>query len=228
MKVNYGGIVPLSTVDWPRRAAMVIFLRGCPLRCPYCQNSKLQTGENFVEFSQIADKIKRTKNLDCVTNQITLKEAFCIATTKTLISAIVISGGEPLMQPEQIKMIAALSKSLGFDVGLETSGYYPDRLSDLLVKKLVDKVFIDIKAPLTEPEYEIATGQKNVSSRVLESLKICMKLGVPLTARTTIFSESQFPSGGSQITKVLSNLKAEFPENRLDVKVLQRGINRMG
>jgi pyruvate formate lyase activating enzyme len=226
MKVNYGGIVPLSTVDWPGRSSMVIFLRGCPLRCPYCQNSMLQKGETFVEFSQIADKIKKTKNLDYVKNQITLKEAFRIVTTKPFISAIVFSGGEPLMQPEQIKKIAALAKGLGLDVGLETSGYYPDHLYEILEKKLVDKVFLDIKAPLKEPEYEIATGRKDVSFRVLESLKICMKLGVPLTARTTIFSEMQFPSGGSQITRVLYNLKAEFPENHLEVKVLQKGINR--
>jgi pyruvate formate lyase activating enzyme len=223
MKVNFGGIVPLSTVDWPGRSSMAIFLRGCPLRCPYCQNSGLQLGENFVDFSHIANEIKKTKNIDCASDQITLIEAFDIVMAKPFISAIVISGGEPLMQPEQVKMIANLAKGLELDVGLETSGYYPDNLSELLKKKLIDKVFLDIKAPLKEPEYEIATGRKDVSHRVLESLRICMKAGIPTTARNTIFI-GQFQSAGMEITKTLSNLRAEFPENRLEVKFLQKGI----
>ncbi len=51
LKVNFGGIVPLSTVDWLGRAALVVFLRGCPLRCPHCHNQKLQTGESIVASS---------------------------------------------------------------------------------------------------------------------------------------------------------------------------------
>ena len=32
------GLVPLSTVDWPGKLAAAVFLQGCPLACPYCQN----------------------------------------------------------------------------------------------------------------------------------------------------------------------------------------------
>ncbi len=226
MLVNFGGIVPLSTVDWPGRAAMVVFLRGCPLRCPHCQNKVLQTGENFIEIVKIIREIKNLRNVDHVREQITLDEAICIMKTNPFISAVVISGGEPLMQPNQIKIIASISKSLSLDVGLETSGYYPNNLLDILEKKLIDKVFLDIKAPLKEPEYEVATGRKDVSFRVLESLKICMKMKVPLSVRTTFFSESELPSGYYEIKKVLLNLKAEFPENRLESDILQRGIIR--
>jgi pyruvate formate lyase activating enzyme len=226
MKVNLGGIVPLSTVDWPGRAAMVIFLRGCPLRCPYCHNHELQEGESLVEFSQIANEIKKTKSSCSASDQTTLEEAFSIAMTKPFASSIIISGGEPLMQSEQTKAIARLAKGLGLEVGIETSGYYPNQLSELLKKRLVDKVFLDIKAPLEDADYEIATGRKGVTARVLESLRICMKSGIPLSVRNTIFSEMPFLSGGSKIAKILSDLRAEFPENQLEVKVLQRGIHR--
>lgn len=226
MKVNLGGIVPLSTVDWPGRAAMVIFLRGCPLRCPYCHNRELQEGVAFVEFEQVARQIKKMKNVDCASNQATLEEAFSIAMTKPFASSIIISGGEPLMQQEQVKAIARLAKGLGMEVGLETSGCYPDHLSELLKKKLVDKVFLDIKAPLDDSDYEKATGRKGVACLVTESLGICMKSGIPLSVRNTIFSEMPFSSSGKKITKTLSDLKAEFPENQLEVKVLQKGICR--
>ena len=219
--------MPLSTVDWPGRAAMVVFLRGCPLRCPFCQNSSLQQGENFVEFSYIANKIKRIVNPDLGMDQLTLTDAVNLVMAKPLLSALVVSGGEPLMQPEPVKMIANLAKGLGLDMGIETSGYYPDRLSALLRMNLLDKVFLDIKAPLKEPEYEIATGKKDVSNRVLESLRVCMKKGVHLTVRNTIFDEMSFPSGGLEITRTLSELNAEFPNNCLEVKVLQKGIKRI-
>jgi len=49
--------VPLSTVDWPGKAAMVVFLRGCPLRCPHCHNRSLQLGESSVAFHTIASRI---------------------------------------------------------------------------------------------------------------------------------------------------------------------------
>jgi len=222
LKVNLGGIVPLSTVDWLGRAAMVVFLRGCPLRCPYCHNSSLQQGENFVDFSYIANEMKKSRNIDCASDQITLKEAFDIVMTKPFISAIIISGGEPLMQPKQVRMIANFAKGLGLEVGLETSGYYPDHLLDLLKNRVIDKAFLDIKAPLKEPEYEIATGRKDVSHRVLDSLRVCMKAGVPTAIRNTIFI-GQFSSCGLEIMKTISKLKAEYPENRLEERSLQKG-----
>ena len=35
------GLVPLSAVDWPGRLVATVFCQGCPLRCPYCQNSSI-------------------------------------------------------------------------------------------------------------------------------------------------------------------------------------------
>ena len=86
-------------------------------------------------------------------------------------------------------------------------------------------MFLDIKAPLKEPEYEIATGKKDVSNRVMESLRVCNKEGVPLTVRNTIFDF--VPSRGMEITRIMSELKAEFPNNRMEVKVMQKGIKRI-
>ena len=41
-----GGIQPFTTIDYPNKLAAVFFSKGCPLRCPYCQNPSLQQVSN--------------------------------------------------------------------------------------------------------------------------------------------------------------------------------------
>jgi len=104
--VNFGGIVPLSTVDWLGKAALVVFLRGCPLRCPHCHNHALQTGESEIEFHALASRIVcRTKGLHTPAiklranlHQISLEDASNRASSRPFVEAFVLSGGEPLQQ----------------------------------------------------------------------------------------------------------------------------------
>ena len=166
MKVNLGGIVPLSTLDWTGVAAAVIFMRSCPLRCPHCHNWQLQSGESFEDLAEITKKIDGAR---------------------PFISAVILSGGEPLVQLRAARAIAEHAKEAGLKVGIETSGRYPDRLAALLDEGLVDMVFLDVKEVLTDPEYAAATGRKDVAPRVMESLEVCLAAGVPTEVRTTVF-----------------------------------------
>ncbi|MDM7912881.1 MAG: anaerobic ribonucleoside-triphosphate reductase activating protein [Methanotrichaceae archaeon] len=210
MKVNLGGIVHLSTVDWPGKACMVVFLRGCPLRCPHCQNRDLWEGTSPVDLSLIRNEMVKAK---------------------PFISAFVLSGGDPLMQPEPALALLESAKSLGLSAGLETSGCYPDRLFELLKKNVVDRVFLDIKTALKEPEYARATGmldtgRRDVAHRVSESLRICMSFGVPLEIRTAVFPEMPSFTELREIAETLNVLKDEFPDNQLDAVVIQQGRPR--
>ncbi len=226
MKANLGGIVYLSTVDWPGKACMVVFLRGCPLRCPHCQNRDLWEGENLVDLSQIRNEMKKAMAFGCASDQITLDESIRRMKAKPFVSAFVLSGGDPLMQPEQSTALLRTAKSMGLCTGLETSGYYPDRLSLLLNKNVIDKVFLDIKAALKDSEYARAAGKRDVAERVSESLRICMSLGVPLEVRATIFPEMPSFTELGEIAETLSMLKDEFPGHRLDAVVIQQGRPR--
>ena len=255
MKVNFGGIIPLSTVDWPGRAAMVVFLRGCPLRCPHCHNCLLQTGESLVALHEIASRIvsevkgfqgsSRARadaaisahpgRLPLVaqarsspTRQIELDEASQRASGKPFVDALVLSGGEPLLQPEASRRLFRLAKSLHLSTGLETSGCFPDRLDVILATGLVDRVFLDIKADLQEPDYEMAVGRESIGTLVRRSLEVGLKSAVALEVRSTVFPEMPSLSQLERIAGTLLQLKAVYPNNRLERMTLQQGRSRDG
>jgi len=41
MDLRVGGLVPLSTTDYPDHLSAVVFCQGCPWRCAYCHNPHL-------------------------------------------------------------------------------------------------------------------------------------------------------------------------------------------
>jgi len=257
MQINFGGIIPLSTVDWPGKAAMVVFLRGCPLRCPHCHNSSLQSGQCLMSYHDIASRIvseikgfrisarakagsKAPKTSDATgpnppqscsgrtarlssTQQTDLEEASERASIKPFVDALVLSGGEPTLQPEVCTRIFRLAKSLHLATGLETSGCNPDFLETMLEKGMVDRVFLDIKSAFDESKYETATGRKNVSRLVNRSLIACLKSGVPIEVRCTVFPEMPTTADLENIARTLSSSKKEYPSSRLESMTLQQG-----
>ena len=94
------------------------------LRCIYCQNHKLIDGVRRVDIETIEKEIVESE---------------------MFISAVVLSGGEPTAQPEALIGLTKFIKSRGLLVGIQTNGYYPNILRELARKKLVDKIFLDVK-----------------------------------------------------------------------------------
>jgi len=177
---------------------MVVFFRKCPLRCPFCQNYKLLDEDNLVDIKEIESKIEKAKDF---------------------VNAVVFSGGEPTMQFEQIKSLADFAKRCKLFVGIETNGCYPERLRELIEKNLVDKVFLDVKAPLSDPDLYSkvigADGAKTVSL-VRKSLDICKDR---LEVRTTVFKGLIFEK---------EHIKAIAEEIPDVTYVIQQGIPEQG
>ncbi len=161
--VKPAGLVPFTTIDFPNRLAAVIFFQGCPLRCPFCHNPNLQPYEGVGEsmsFEEImAFLSQRRKRLD----------------------GVVLSGGEPLMQPD-IVSVARTLKDMGFQVAVHTSGAYPDRLKDLL--PLLDWVGFDVKAPWQK--YPLLCGREGLTASIEKSLDLLIESGVAYEVRTTL------------------------------------------
>lgn len=154
------GLVPFTTIDYPGCLSAVLFLQGCPLKCPFCHNPNLQPFDSAaMSFDEVLEFLKTRRNL---------------------LDAVVLSGGEPLAHSCILELIRAL-KQYGFKIAVHTSGIFPERLKEILPE--LSWVGLDIKAPW--PKYNILTGRKNYAPKVMESLKILTQGSTLFEARTT-------------------------------------------
>ena len=204
--MRIGGFVDMSTVDWYGNVSFVVFFAGCNFRCPYCQNSgllPLDSGEK-VELKAIRERIKL--NMSPVPE----------------LDAVVLTGGEPLLQPEAIMEVAKLVRELGLKLMLDTNGSIPSALGPLLEAGLVGRVALDVKAPLTPEEYRKVAGLGTCCASAIEGIKstlaLCNSHGVEIEARTTIAPTlTDNPDLIRQIAKQI--------RNRCDVYYLQQFDN---
>ncbi len=159
MAMLWGGILDLSTVDFPGKLCSVIFLAGCPFRCPYCQNYRLLRFGVEVSVEEVLKEIRRNY----------------------LIDGVCITGGEPLLQFEELLKLVKGLKDLGLAVKVDTNGYYPERLERLV--EFIDYIALDFK---TVPErYPEVTGKADSGEKVLRSVDVIVKSGVEYEVRTT-------------------------------------------
>ncbi len=101
----------------------------------------------------------------------------------TLLDAVVVSGGEPTLQPDIVGFTAEVH-ALGYLVKLDTNGTHPAVLAALLEAGLLDYVAMDIKAP---PEKYDAVCDVHVDQGAIdESIALLMNGRVDYEFRTTI------------------------------------------
>jgi len=155
-----GGSV-ISSVEFHGNMSLVIFMSKCPLACRYCHNVELL--EDNTEKS--LDEIKQE-----------------IDSSADFLDAIVISGGEPLVQPDAVIDIFTYVKEIGLKTKLDTSGIYPDNLKKIIDLGLVDYISLDVKT--TFSKYRKITGA-NVGFQVKKSMDLINQAGIHLEIRTT-------------------------------------------
>ena len=155
-----GGTV-ISSVEFHGNMSLVIFMSKCPLACRYCHNVELLEDETEWSFEKIRDEIDSSADF---------------------LDAIVISGGEPLVQTDAVIEILTHVKEIGLKTKLDTSGIYPDKLKEILDLNLLDFVSLDVKT--TFSKYRKITGA-NVGFQVKKSMELINEAKVPLEARTT-------------------------------------------
>ena len=152
----------ISSVEFHGNMSLVIFMSKCPLACRYCHNVELLEDNTQKTFEEVKSKIDNAADF---------------------IDAVVISGGEPLMQLDSLIELFTYVKSIGLKTKLDTSGIYPYKIGKLLELKLLDFVSLDVKAPFEK--YRKVTGS-NVGSQVKKSMKLLNSdENVRLEVRTT-------------------------------------------
>jgi len=169
LKFRLMGITDLSTIDWPGKLATIVFFQGCNLRCPWCQNVD-GIDPRGGKDAEVEDAVQHINGL------------------KPIIDSIVLTGGEPLLQPEACLEILKASKELGLNCAIETNATDPQALERLL--PYLDLVAIDVKAPPSDPGlYEKvtgSTGMPGLAQKVKEGLKFAVDSKTEVEARTTV------------------------------------------
>lgn len=168
--MHISGLQKLAMVDFPGKLAATVFTGGCNLRCPFCHNALLVT--------------KLAENPESHTVEEVLS---FLRSRKGFLDGVVLSGGEPLLQEGAAEFLAQV-KALGFSVKLDTNGCFPEALADILDRKLVDYVAMDIKN--CREKYSQTVGIPNFDpSPIDESLRLLAKSGVDYELRTTVVRE---------------------------------------
>ncbi len=178
--LTLGGLVPFSTVDYPGALAAVLFTQFCPLACRYCHNPHLRPrhGTRMLVWQEVLTWLARRRHL---------------------LDAVVISGGEPTLQPGLAAALGRL-RGLGFRTGLHSAGLAPRRLAAAL--PMLDWVGFDVKAPFAA---YARFGSAASGARARDALARLLDSGVACEVRTTVH-ESML--SGADLCAIARDLRA--------------------
>lgn len=154
-----------SFIDFPGRLAAVVFTQGCNLRCRYCHNPGLCP----------------LPRGHCAREAETLR---FLETRRGRLTGVVVTGGEPTLHDELPALLRAV-RALGLAVKLDTNGTRPAVVRDLVARRLVDFVAVDVKLPPGAPSRWLC-GADRQPEAALETLGRVCEGGVAHEARTTV------------------------------------------
>lgn len=161
------GIQKLTVLDFPGQVACILFTAGCSFRCPFCHNATLVKGEGEkINEDEIFSYLKKRQGI---------------------LDGVVITGGEPTIQ-KGLKEFLVKVKGLGYKIKLDTNGYHPEVLQDLMESGLLDYVAMDIKN--SREKYALTTGLNLVEiSKIEKSIELLKNGSIPYEFRTTVMDE---------------------------------------
>ena len=160
------GFNKTTLLDYPEHIAATVFTGGCNFRCPFCHNGELVLdpgAQPFITEEEVLSYLKKRRGI---------------------LQGVCVTGGEPTLQKDLMEFLRKI-RELGYPVKLDTNGYLPGVLWDLLQSGLVDYVAMDLKA--SRENYGAAVGLKTMDlSRIEESIGILKSSGIPYEFRTTV------------------------------------------
>lgn len=166
--MQIGGLIKFTLIDYPGVVSAVVFTQGCNFHCRYCHNPELVYPPLFcpaMPEEEVFSFLRRRQGT---------------------LQGLVVTGGEPTLQPDLIPFLQAV-KELGYLIKLDTNGYKPDVLRQVLEQKLVDYIAMDLKAPLEK--YAQITGVKTDEQTLRQSIDLIKNSNLPHEFRTTYDKE---------------------------------------
>ena len=171
--VDFKGFHRVSLLDYPGKIAAIAFVGGCNFRCGFCYNRDLVL--NPQELPSISEG-----------EILSYLEA-----NRSWLDGLVVTGGEPTLHPD-LPIFLEKAKKLGYSVKLDTNGSNPKILAELIERRLVDYVALDVKAPLIDERYRAVIGEQanGVFEEVKKSVELLKNSGVDYEFRTTVIPET--------------------------------------
>lgn len=167
-----------------------VFLAGCPIRCCYCHNPDTQSGQG-TEFPPevLAAKINRYKPYFSKKGGVTF------------------SGGEPLLQADEIIRLNKYLEREGIKYAVDTSGCV--KLTKAVKEVLLNAelVICDLKFPDADSFLKYTNGDFNLE---LETLKFVSENNIRLWVRTVIVPDiNDSEEWIEKYVRIVAPLKAE-------------------
>jgi len=168
MDLDIRGFIETSLLDWDGKVVSTLYVPRCNFRCPFCHNFGLVNLPD--QYDPVPfEKIKKY-----------------LISHKDFIDGICLTGGEPCLHKDRglFEFLRAI-KELDFLVKVDTNGTDPRALEEMINKKLVDYIAMDIKAPLDE-RYDKLSGVKTDLNMIKLSIKVIIESGLHYEFRTTV------------------------------------------
>lgn len=158
-------VTPFTMLDYPGKAACIVWLAGCNMRCAYCHNPQIVRGKGRGEIGKVLAFLERRRGL---------------------LDGVVLSGGEATLYPGLLSF-AQQVKAMGYAIKLDTNGTRPMTIRTMLAANMLDSVALDFKAP---PEkFQAITGLQGWSE-FSETLNLLLaRRDQSYEIRTTIHSD---------------------------------------
>lgn len=188
--VKICGLQKLTLLDFPEHTACTLFVPGCNFRCPFCHNSELLGNEHeFYDEAEIFSFLQKRRGV---------------------LEGVCITGGEPTVYSD-LKRLMIRIKQLGYLVKLDTNGYLPERLEELLSVGAVDYIAMDIKnSPERYAETIGLSPDKFDVSRIKSSIDIIMHGNTEYEFRTTVANELFDDESMNGAAKMIAGAKKYF------------------
>lgn len=184
------GLNRTTLLDYPAHVAATIFLGGCNFCCPFCQNGDLvlrPESQPMIAKEEVTDFLKKRKGI---------------------LTGVCITGGEPTLEKGLEAFIAEI-KEMDYLVKLDTNGYRPEIIKELLDKELLDYIAMDIKN--SRERYCETAGLRQMDiGKIKETIDMVMGSGADYEFRTTLVKELHEKEDMIAIGKEIKGAKAYF------------------
>ena len=188
--MKIAGFKKQTLIDYPGNISAVVFTQGCNFRCGFCHNPNLVIPAKFTKtYSE--------------------REIFnYLEKYRKMLDAVSITGGEPTIHNDLPVFIEKIKK-LEMKVKLDSNGTNPEMLQELIRKKHIDFIAMDIKHLLDFDKYNKTVGEvinNSIFNRIKRSVELIKKSTVEYEFRTTVVKNLHLPP------EILT-LKKQFGEN---------------